>query len=126
MPLKFALELIRSELYTVPNFYLVFSGQIHLFRHEWAMQDSNTFQRPRDLLMVDSDIRIYHHPNPQIKSFLTNTEISVPRVEAFQQPLDRTNKGVLKQIGSIPGQIVRDVMSIRVYWKSESSRKRYE
>jgi len=62
--------------------------------------------------MVDSDIRIYHHPNPQIKSFLTTEEIFAPRVEAFKNPLDREMEDVLKQIGSIPRQVVRDVMSI--------------
>ena len=62
--------------------------------------------------MVESGIKIYHHPNPQIKSFLTDTAISVPRVEAFRKPLDSSNEDVLKQIGSIAGQIVRDIMSI--------------
>ncbi len=90
----------------------LYYNQIKLFQAYQATEDFRILECRKDTNVVESDIKIYHHPNPQIKSFLTDTEISVPRVEAFRQPLDSSNEDVLKQIGSIAGQIVRDIMSI--------------
>jgi hypothetical protein len=58
-------------------------------------------------------VEIYHHPNPEIRSFLTNTEISAHRVEIFERPLEKDWEHILKELGIIGGQVVKEVMAIQ-------------
>jgi hypothetical protein len=60
----------------------------------------------------EKKVVIYHHPNPEIKSFLTTEEISAPRLEHFKRPLDNDSEGVLGELGLIGAQIVKDIMAI--------------
>ena len=64
--------------------------------------------------MSDPEIVIYNHPNPEMKSFLTNEEISAPRLEHFKKPFNENSVDVLKnQLGFIGAQIVKEIMSIQ-------------
>jgi hypothetical protein len=62
--------------------------------------------------MSAQKVRIYDHPNPQLKSFLTSLEICAYRVEHFKRPLDRGSEKALEQIGAIGAQVVRDLMAL--------------
>jgi len=63
--------------------------------------------------MRNPEIVIYNHPNPEMKSFLTNVEISALRVEHFKRPLNEDTKGNLKkQLGVLGAQIVNEIMLI--------------
>ena len=61
----------------------------------------------------ESKVEIYHHPNPEIRSFLTNTEISAHRVEIFERPLEKDWGHILKELGIIGGHVVKEVMAIQ-------------
>ena len=58
-------------------------------------------------------VEIYHHPNPEIRSFLTNTEISAHRVEIFKRTLEEDWEHILKELGIIGRQVVKEVMAIQ-------------
>jgi hypothetical protein len=62
--------------------------------------------------MSEPKIRIYVHPNPEIKSFTTMESISPPRVEYFKNPLNKETEESLKQLGIIGAQIVEEIMAI--------------
>ncbi|MGD2125573.1 MAG: NifU N-terminal domain-containing protein [Desulfobacteraceae bacterium] len=62
--------------------------------------------------MNEPEIVIYHHPNPQMKSFLTHEEVSAPRVEHFKKPLTKESEEALKALGLIGAQTVREIMAI--------------
>ena len=62
--------------------------------------------------MRDNKVVIYHHPNREIKSFLTSEEIVPPRVEYFKRPLDKDSEENLKYLGVIGVQIVKEIMAI--------------
>ena len=57
-------------------------------------------------------IEIYLHPNPEIRSFLTNTEISSYRVEKFRKPPEKDWEPTLKQLGVIGAQLVKEILAI--------------
>ena len=57
-------------------------------------------------------IEIYRHPNPEIRSFLTNTEISSYRVEKFRKPLEKGWETNLKQLGVIGAQVAKEILAI--------------
>lgn len=61
---------------------------------------------------MDKRVRIYNHPNPEMKSFLATVEISAPRVEHFKKPLDKDSEKILNQLGIIGAQIVKEIMAI--------------
>jgi hypothetical protein len=48
--------------------------------------------------MSEPKIRIYVHPNPEIKSFTTMESISPPRVEYFKNPLNKETEESLIRI----------------------------
>ena len=58
------------------------------------------------------NIVIYNHPNPEMKSFLMNEEISTPRVEHFNNRLSKDSEERFKHLGHIGAQVVREVMAI--------------
>ena len=60
--------------------------------------------------MADGTINIYHHPNPEIKSFLTQENLFPPLVGLFKNPFDETAEEDLKKMGLFGSQIVRDIM----------------
>lgn len=57
-------------------------------------------------------IMIYRHPNTEIRSYLTSDEISKYRVEIFTAPMGEPFEARLKTLGTIGGQVVRDVLAI--------------
>ncbi len=57
-------------------------------------------------------IEIYLHPNPEIRSFLTNTEISAYRVEKFKKPPEKNWEHTLKQLGVIGAQVAKEILAI--------------
>ena len=61
----------------------------------------------------DRKIEIYHHPNPEIRSFLTNIEISAPCVENLKEPLGKDWDRALKHLGFVGAQVAKEIMAIR-------------
>lgn len=61
---------------------------------------------------LDRQIEIYIHPNPEIRSFLTNTEISAYRVEKFKKPPEKNWDHTLKQLGVIGAQVAKEILAI--------------
>jgi len=61
--------------------------------------------------MEDQKVKVYIHPNPEIRSFLTSRDIFPPRVEIFRSPLADDTPG-LNVLGTIASQIVRDILSV--------------
>lgn len=61
---------------------------------------------------LDRQIEIYIHPNPEIRSFLTNTEISAYRVEKFKKPPEKNWEHTLKQLGVIGAQVAKEILAI--------------
>lgn len=62
--------------------------------------------------MEDQKVKVYIHPNPEIRSFLTSQGISPPCVETFHPPLTQEMAPTLKVLGTVASQIVRDILSI--------------
>lgn len=63
--------------------------------------------------MDEEKIEVYHHPNTEIRSFLTQQAMAPPRVEHFKKPMGGgESENALKQLGIIGAQIVRDIMAI--------------
>lgn len=63
--------------------------------------------------MSDWEVKIYHHPNREIRSFLTDVEISTPRVEKFRKPLEKEWENTLKPLGTIGAQVVKEILAIQ-------------
>lgn len=62
--------------------------------------------------MEATDVRVYFHPNLEIRSYLTSDPIMKPQVEAFEKPL-REPPGRLKaKLGIIGGQAVGELLSV--------------
>lgn len=57
-------------------------------------------------------VKIYIHPNPEIRSFLTSTEISAYRVEKFKKPPKKDWEHTLKQLGVIGAQVAKEILAI--------------
>ena len=62
---------------------------------------------------IDRQVEIYLHPNPEIRSFLTNTEISAYRVEKFKKPPEQEWEHTLKQLGVIGAQVAKEILDIQ-------------
>ena len=62
--------------------------------------------------MTEAAISIYHHPNPEIRSFLTQVDLFPPRVTLYKNPLDETAEAEFKKTGTLGSQIVRDIMAL--------------
>ena len=63
--------------------------------------------------MPEWEVKIYHHPNPEIKSFLTSVAISTPRVEKFKKPLEKEWENGLEPLGVIGSQLIKEILAIR-------------
>jgi hypothetical protein len=57
-------------------------------------------------------IMIYRHPNLEIRSFLTSTEISRYRVERFDVSDPEMFEPQLKSLGTIGASVVREILAI--------------
>jgi len=57
-------------------------------------------------------IMIYRHPNTEIRSYLTSDEISKYRGEIFTAQDGDAFEARLKSLGTIGGQVVREVLAI--------------
>ena len=62
--------------------------------------------------MTVASITIYRHPNPEIRSFLTQEDLFPPFVALFKNPLDETAEEDLKKIGGLGKQIIRDIIAL--------------
>jgi hypothetical protein len=63
--------------------------------------------------MPDWKVKIYRHPNQEIRSFLTDLEISALRVEKFRRPLEKDRENALKSLGTIGAQVVKEILAIQ-------------
>ncbi len=62
---------------------------------------------------VDSaKVKIYIHPNREIRSYLTTTDIFAPWVSHFKNPLDQASQKTLKGLSILEARIVREIMAI--------------
>ena len=64
------------------------------------------------MAMNSPKIVIYCHPNPEMKSFHVNEEISSHRVEHFQQPLNSDSEDTLSSLGNIGARVVKEMMAV--------------
>ena len=62
--------------------------------------------------MHDPKVVIYHHPNPEMRSYLTDEEISSLRVEHFKRPFNKESEDILKSLGHIGAQVVKEIIFI--------------
>jgi Scaffold protein Nfu/NifU N terminal len=63
-------------------------------------------------IMAEETIKIYHHPNSEIRSFLTQEDLFPPRVTLYKKPLNETTDENFKKMGAFSSQIVREIMSL--------------
>jgi len=63
--------------------------------------------------MDEAKIDIYHHPNPEIRSFFISAEILAHRVEHYKKPLDKNWESALEPLGLIAAGITREIMAIQ-------------
>ena len=63
-------------------------------------------------VMKKPKIDIYHHPNPEIKSFLLEEDLIPPYVERFKSPLDENSRKTLNKLGFIGAQVVKDITDL--------------
>lgn len=57
-------------------------------------------------------VKIYRHPNPEIRSFLTGTDIFPPRVGNYSAPFDSADRKLLEGLGFIEVRMMRDIMAV--------------
>lgn len=60
----------------------------------------------------NQNVVIYHHPNPEMRSFLVLEAISAPRVEHFKKPLRKESEEISESLGVSGAQIVKEIMLI--------------
>lgn len=58
------------------------------------------------------NVRVYIHPNPEIRSFLTSSDIYPPRVDHYKKPFDSEKEVNLENLGFKDVQLIRDLMSV--------------
>lgn len=57
-------------------------------------------------------ITVYHHPNPQIRSYLLEESISSLRVEHLKGPLTAETAKSLTKLGLIGSQVAKEILEI--------------
>jgi len=57
-------------------------------------------------------IRVYYHPNPEIRSYLIEESISPLRVEHLKGPLTDETAKALNKLGLIGAQVAKDILGI--------------
>jgi hypothetical protein len=62
--------------------------------------------------MRENDVRIYLHPNREIRSFLTSSPIMRPQVEVLENPVREMAENLNAKMGTIGAQTARDLLSI--------------
>ena len=63
-------------------------------------------------MTFDGSVKIYHHPNPEIKSFLTMESIFPASVGVYKNPFNKIEKENLQRLDAITSQIVMGVMGL--------------
>ena len=58
------------------------------------------------------NVRVYIHPNPEIRSFLTTSDIYPLRVDHYKKPFDSEKEVIAENLGYKDAQLIRDLMSI--------------
>jgi hypothetical protein len=58
-------------------------------------------------------IAVYHHPNPQIRSYLVEEDISSFQVEHLKSPLTAETLKGLAKLGRIGAQVAKEVLELR-------------
>lgn len=62
--------------------------------------------------MENDTVQVYYHPNPEIRSYLTDHTLTKPRLESFASPLMEDPDNLITKLGIAGAQMVRDIMSI--------------
>ncbi len=62
--------------------------------------------------MAETDVRVYRHPNPEIRSYLTPDIITRPVFETFEPPLKDDSDRLSASLGTIGAQMVLEVLSL--------------
>jgi hypothetical protein len=80
--------------------------------------------------MDKADIKIYQHPNPELKSFLTPIHIFPPQVHHLKNPLGEPTERALTQLNSVQVQTLKEMMAVpgvkEVYIKPNEIRMKKE
>jgi len=58
-------------------------------------------------------ISVYHHPNPMIRSYLVEENISSLRVEHLKGPLTDETAKILCKLGLIGAQVAKEILGIK-------------
>ena len=62
---------------------------------------------------MESDaVRVYRHPNTEIRSYLTQDEITRPLYETFENPLNETRDTLAQRLGTIGARVVQEVLAL--------------
>lgn len=62
---------------------------------------------------MDSEaVRVYHHPNTEIRSYLTQDEITRPLYETFENPLNETQDSLSQRLGTIGARVVQEILGL--------------
>ncbi len=62
--------------------------------------------------METRDVRVYAHPNTDIRSYLTSEDITRPRVEVFTSAVEGDPDQRISELGTIGAQTVRELMKL--------------
>lgn len=62
--------------------------------------------------MEANDVRVYFHPNTEIRSYLTPNPIMKPQVEVLENPLREPPGLLAAKLGTIGAQAARELLSV--------------
>ncbi|MBW1999980.1 MAG: NifU N-terminal domain-containing protein [Deltaproteobacteria bacterium] len=61
---------------------------------------------------MSEEVVVYNHPNPEIRSFLPPENICPPVVEHFKKPVEKDFQVMVKRLGLIGAQTVKEILAI--------------
>ena len=57
-------------------------------------------------------VRVYYHPNTEIRSYLTQDEITNPLYETFENPLNDNYDTLAQRLGTIGARVVQEILAL--------------
>lgn len=62
--------------------------------------------------MESKGVRVYYHPNTEIRSYLTQDEITNPLYETFENPLNEDYNSLVQRLGTIGARVVQEILAL--------------
>lgn len=62
--------------------------------------------------MEAKDVRVYYHPNAEIRSYLTSNPIMKPQVEVLETPFRELPDQLAEKLGTIGAQTARELLTV--------------